>query len=55
MYVATQSFKATNGTTYRMGDIIEDDAYAKLSEKDKAKCKLKKEKIVEGKKSEANW
>lgn len=52
MYVAMQSFKASNGVTYRMGDIIEDEIYAKLSEKDKSKCKKK---VAEEKKSEVNW
>jgi hypothetical protein len=54
MYIATQSFKAINGVTYRMGDIIEDEIYANLSDKDKAKCKLKK-KVTEENKSEVNW
>lgn len=45
MYVAIQSFKASNGVTYRMGDIIDDKTYANLSAKDKAKCKLRKEEV----------
>lgn len=43
MYVAIQSFKTTNGITYRMGDIIETDEYDVLSLKDKAKFKKKEE------------
>lgn len=41
MYVAIQSFKAANGTIYRMGDIIDSDAYALFSARDKVKCKIK--------------
>lgn len=41
MYVASQSFKASNGTTYRMGDIIDTATFDSFSNKDKAKCKYK--------------
>jgi hypothetical protein len=44
MYIATQSFKAVNGKTYRMGDIIDSSTYDSLSSKDKAKCKHRKDK-----------
>jgi len=44
MYVAIQSFKATNGILYRMGDIIDSVTFDSLSSKEKAKCRMKREK-----------
>lgn len=43
MYIAEKSFKASNGKTYRMGDIIDSATYESLSAKDKAKFKYRKD------------
>jgi len=41
MYVAKQSFKASNGKSYRMGDILTDSEYNDLNVSDKSKVKKK--------------
>lgn len=43
MYIANKSFIASNGKTYRMGDIIDSKTYESFSKIERAKCTKKKD------------
>lgn len=43
MYVANQSFIASNGKTYRMGEPIDSKTYDSFTKLDRAKCTKKRD------------
>lgn len=43
MYIANQSFKASNGKSYRMGDVIDSKVFDSFTKSEKAKCKQKRD------------